>query len=291
MLRPLIIAALLAGSAQAAKPPAPAGTNSPEVIYTLAGRRSYELRVANEDGTGAVTLFKGPQLVIGKFGPRADRTIVFMHANQLILMTYATSSTGVVEESREILLDIGRRFSGSFDFSGTDVAWWHPGTGDLRIYNLASRSDRFVANVPDLAGVSFSADGSKIFYGDGKFTGRYSLHSIPVAGGDPTELGIGTNALVFDSGRTADHFAVAYHISGNWQLDFVPAGAASGEKIAKGIEGSFRCDDQVIIYRQPTGTNGYDTLNYDRATGLSSVFSTHNDVKFASYMPDCAESP
>lgn len=291
MFRSLIVVALLAGSAQAAKPPAPAGTQAPEVIYTLAGRRGYELRVANEDGTGAVTLFAGPSLVIGKFGPRADRTIVFMHGNQLILMTYTTGSTGVKEESKEILLDIGRRFSGSFDFSGTDVAWWHPGTGDLRIYNLATKADRFLANVPDLAGVSFSADGTTIFYGDGKFTGRYSLHSIPAAGGDATELGINVNASLFDSGRTADHFAVSYLVSGQWQLDFVPAGATSGQRIAKGFEGSFRCDDEVIIYRQATGNIGYDMLKYDRTTGLSSIFSTHNDVKFASYMPDCAGSP
>jgi hypothetical protein len=291
MFRPLIFVALLTGSAQAAKPPPPAGTHAPEVIYTLAGRRGYELRVANEDGTGAVTLFQGPQLVIGKFGPRADRTIVFMHANQLILMTYAASSAGVVEESREILLDIGRRFSGSFDFSGTDVAWWHPGTGELRIYNLPTKTDRLLANVPDLAGVSFSADHTKVFYGDGKFTGQYSLYSIPANGGDPTELGIGTKAAVFDSGRTADHFVMAYPISGNWQLDFVPAGANSGERIAKGIEGSFRCDDKVIIYRVPMTNNGYDTLIYDLEAKLSTIFSTHNDVKFASYMPDCAESP
>lgn len=291
MFRPLMIAALLAGSAQAAKPPAAGGTQSPEVIYTLAGPRGYELRVANEDGTGAVTLFKGPKLVIGKFGPRADRTIVFMHANQLIRMTYAVGSMGVVEESREILLDIGRTFSGSFDFSGSDVAWWHPDTGDLRIYNLATKADRFLANVPDLASVSFSADGTRIFYGDANFTGHRSIHSIPIAGGDSTQIGISTNAMQFDSGRTADHFAIASLVSGIWRLEFVPAGTTSGERIASGFEGSFRCDDRVIIYRQPTGNNGYDVLKYDRETGLSSIFSTHNDVKFASFMPDCAESP
>ena len=45
------------------------GTSSAEVIYTLTGRNSYELLVSNEDGTGAVSLFKSANQLNGRLGP------------------------------------------------------------------------------------------------------------------------------------------------------------------------------------------------------------------------------
>ena len=287
MFRPLIFAAaLLASGAQAGKP-APAPTSTPEIIYTLAGTRGYELKVSNRDGTGAVTLHKGPGIVIGKFGPRADNTIAFYGGSDMYLLTYDTPASGVVAISKRLLFNNGRANAGPFDFSGTDIAWWTGGTGDLRIYNVATGNDRLLINVPDLAGISFDPGGTEIFYGNGNNAGHYALHRIPVAGGTPTAVGVTSNAPTFDSGHAANSFVIAAPQSGSWYVDHVPAGASSGQRIARGIEASFSCDDRYIIYRQPEGPNGYNTLVYDRQSATSGTFSTNDNVKFASYMPTC----
>lgn len=291
MYRSLLLLALLGSAVQAAKPPAPpSGTNSPEVIYTLAGGRGYELKVANEDGTGAVTLFKSSQLVIGKLGPRNDQSLVFWDGGNLILMYYDTAATGVIERSRHILLNNGREALSPFDFSGTDIAWWHPNTGDVHVYNLASASDTVIANVPDLAGISFNAAHTEIYYGVYSSVGgapQYDIHRISLDGGSPTRVGISSNAPVFDSGHRSDSFVLARPVSGTWHIEYIPAGASSGNFIARGIEASFRCDDRVVIYRQSLSNKNYDVLKYDLQTGTSSIFSTDNGVKFASYMPTC----
>lgn len=290
MFRPIMIATvLLASGAQAGKPnnPSPVGTNAPEVVYTLASTKGYELRVSNRDGTGAVTLFKGPGIIIGKLGPRAAKTIAFYGGPDMYLMTYNTSPSGVVEASRQLLFNNGRANAGPFDFSGTDIAWWSGGTGDLHVYNLATGADSVIINVPDLAGISFNTSGTEIFYGNGNNSGHYSLHRIPIAGGTPTDVGITSNAATFDSGHAADNFVLAAPQSGTWYVEYVPAGATSGQRIARGIEASFSCDDKFVIYRLPVGNRGYDTLVYEIQSGLSGTFSTNDSVKFASYMPTC----
>ena len=289
MLRSMIIAvALLASSAQAGKPskPSPVGTNAPEVIYTLASTKGYELRVANEDGTGAVALHKGPALVIGRFGPRSDKSIAFFSGSDMYLMRYDTSSTGVVETSRRLLFNNGGG-NAQFDFSGADIAWWNSGTGDLHVYNVADGTDRVLINVPAVAGISFNPAGTEIFYGKADNSGQYWLHRIPVAGGTPTDLGITNNVATFDSGHAADSFVIAAPQSGTWYVDYVPAGSTSGQRIARGIEASFNCDDKFVIYRLPVGNRGYDTLVYEIQSGLSNTFSTNDSVKFASFMPTC----
>jgi hypothetical protein len=290
MFRTMIFAAaLLATTAQAGKPssPPPVGTASPEVIYTFAGTKAYELRVSNKDGTGAVTLHKGPALTIGKFGPRADKTIAFYSGPEMYLMTYDAGPSGVAATSKRLLFNNGSLHPGPFDFSGTLIAWWIGQTGDLHVYDLATGEDRVVINVPDLAGISFNPTGTEIFFGNGNGAGQYPLHRIAVAGGTPTPVGVTHNAATFDSGHAADNFVIAAPQSGTWYLNYVPAGAASGQVIARAIEGSFSCDDQQIIYRVPVNNRGYDTLVYDVQTGSSGTFTTDNAVKFSSYMPTC----
>ena len=287
----MIATALLSTNAQAGKPaPPPTATSAPEVVYTLASAKGYELRVANRDGTGAVTLYKGSGIVIGKLGPRADKTIAFYGGSNMYLMTYDASPSGIAETSKRLLFNNGRPNAGPFDFSGADVAWWNGATGDLHIYNIATSADRVLINVPDMAGVSFNPSGTEIFYGNGNNSGHYSIHRIPITGGVPTELGITRNAATFDSGHAADNFVIAAPQSGTWYVDYVPAGASSGQRIAQGIEASFSCDDRYIIYRQPeraNSNNAYNTLIYDVQSGASGTFSTNDSVKFASYMPTC----
>jgi WD40 repeat protein len=292
MTRTLFIAALLSSSGtHAAKPPAPVvGTNAPEVVYTVAGRTGYELRVANADGTGAVTLFKAAGITIGKFGPRAGKTIAAYGGNDMYLVTYDTSTGVVTKVGQRHLFNNGRSNGAPspFDYDGTNIAWWSPDNGDIRLYNVQSGAERSLVTVPNLAGISFSSDGSEVFYGDGGASSPYLLYRISIAGGAPTRVPVDTNVGTFDSGHRTNAFAIAAPVSGVWRVTYVPAGASAGQLVVRGIEASFNCDDTDIIYRLPTGNNGYDTLKYNIASGTSRTFSTDNAVKFASYMPDCA---
>ncbi|WP_309662237.1 hypothetical protein [Sphingomonas sp.] len=288
MFRPLIIAVLLVTTAPTIARPTSA-TSSPEVIFTLTSRSgTYDLRVANEDGTGAASLFKGNSQLNGKFGPRADRTIAFWNGGNLTLLTYDATSTGVRTTGTRVLLNSGRNFASPFDFSGRDIAWWHPETGDLHNYNLASGTDSILFNVPQSSSVSFNPDGTAIFYSEAIGSTDYVMRRIPITGGSPTDVGITGHIMLFDTGHQSDKFVVSYQVTGvGPHLDYIPAGATSGTTFGNGYGGAFRCDDRVIIFRHPTGNNSSNTLKYDVQTNTTSTFSSDNNVVFASYMPTC----
>ena len=270
----------------AGKSPA-VGTSSAEVIYTLTGRNSYELLVSNEDGTGAVSLFKSANQLNGRLGPRAGRTIAFWNGGELNLLNYDITSTGVLPGTRQVLLNSGRRFASPFDYSGADIAWWHPETNQLHVYNLVG-GDHVIATVAALTSVSFSPDGASIFYAQGTGPTTSVMRSIPTAGGDASDVGISSYIYSFDSGHQSNAFAVAYQVAGvGPHLDYIPAGQTSGATFANGSDGAFRCDDKVIIYRRSSGGNSVSTLKYNVVSNSTSTFSTNGNIIFASYMPTC----
>ena len=281
------ICALLISSPAIPGGKSPAGTSSPEVIYTLTGRNSYDLLVSNEDGTGAVSLFKSANQLSGRFGPRADQTVAFWNGGELNLLHYDITTTGVKAGTKQVLLTSGRRFASPFDFSGKDIAWWHAETGQLHVHNLVT-GDQVIANVPSLTSVSFSPDGAAIFYAEATGATTHVMRSIPSAGGVASDVGISGYIYGFDSGHQSNAFAVAYQVAGvGPHLDYLPAGQTSGATFANGSDGAFRCDDKVIIYRRSSGGNSVSTLKYDIVSNSTSTFSTNSNIIFASYMPTC----
>lgn len=282
-----LCALLTSGPAIAGSKPSPVGTSSAEVIYTLTGRNSYELFVSNEDGTGAVSLFKSTSQLNGRLGPRADRTVAFWNGGELNLLHYDITSTGVKPGARQLLLNSGRRFASPFDFSGQDIAWWHPETGKLHVYNLVN-GDSVIATVPALTSVSFSPDGASIFYAEATGPTTHSIRSIPKVGGAASDYGISGYIYGFDSGHQSNAFAVAYQVAGvGPHLDYIPPSQSSGVTFANGSDGAFRCDDKVIIYRRSSGGNSVSTLKYNVVSNSTSTFSTNSNIIFASYMPTC----
>lgn len=263
------------------------GTSSAEVIYTLTSRTAYELLVSNEDGTGAVSLAKSANQLSGRLGPRADRTVAFWNGGELNLLPYEITSSGVKPGTKQVLLNSGRRFASPFDFSGSDIAWWHPETGQLHVYNLVS-GDNVIATVPELTSVSFNPDGTAIFYAEATGPTTRVMRSIPTVGGLASDVGITGYIYSFDSGHQSNAFAVAYQVSGvGPHLDYIPAGQAAGTTFANGSDGAFKCDDKVIIYRHSNGANSVSTLKYDVISKSTSTFSTNSNIIFASYMPTC----
>src|SRR5687767_14529202 len=96
-LTALLTAALVAtppalAQGKGGKPPASA-TSTPEIIYSLSGK-TYQLRVANEDGTGAVTLHSSGQPIFARFGPRGSGKIAFWEGKSLKMLTYEATSSG-----------------------------------------------------------------------------------------------------------------------------------------------------------------------------------------------------
>lgn len=281
------LSSLLISSSAATAPRPSVGTSSPEVIYTLTGRNSYDLQVSNEDGTGAVSLFKSANQLSGRLGPRADQTVAFWNGGELNLLPYDITSTGVKAGTKQVLLTSGRQFASPFDFSGKDIAWWHPETNELHVYNLVG-GDHVITTVAALTSVSFSPDGASIFYAQGTGPTTSVMRSIPTAGGDASDVGISGYIYSFDSGHQSNAFAVAYQVAGvGPHLDYIPAGQTSGATFANGSDGSFRCDDKVILYRHPSSGNSVSTLKYNILSNTSSTFSTNSNIIFASYMPTC----
>lgn len=274
------------------KPPA-SGTSTPEVVSVLSGKTN-QLRVANEDGTGTVTLHSSSQPIYPRFGPRGSGKIAFWEGKSLKLLTYEASSSGVRTTGVTTLHSTaGTQFSViiDFDFSptGTHLAWWHPDEQRIYVWDLvAGQVSSQVSTGWPVFSVGFSSDGSRIVYSestDGGFA-NFELKSVPTAGGSPAGLGITGRITGLDTGNADDKLLVEHQVPNVTRYqELIPAGASAGTRLVDGHDGALNCDDTRFLYVIP-GTQKM-TLIYDRSTGLSSTFSRDSKVSYASYMPTC----
>ena len=291
------VALLASAASMEAKPPGSGsgGTTAPEIVYTYEGRSGWQLRVANEDGTGAVTLHSSSAPIYARLGPSGSRQIAFWEGKTLKLLTYDVTTTGVRSAGITTLTSTsGSQFNVivDFDFSpaGTHLAWWHPDERKIYVYDLQSPgASELISTGYPVSDVTITQDGQTIIYAesiDGSFT-NYSLKAVPVAGGSPTELGITGNILGVDAGHTDNKLLLTKQIVNVGRyLELVPDGATTGTRLTDGREGSLNCSDTRFVYRLPSG-NKASTLIYDLGTGTSSTFSRDLSVIWVSYMPTC----
>lgn len=298
-LTALLTAALVAtppaalAQGKSGKPPA-SGTSTPEVIYILSGK-TYQLRVSNEDGTGAVTLHSSSQPIYPRFGPRGSGKIAFWEGKSLKMLTYEASSTGVrtTGVSSALHTTTGTQFSViiDFDFSptGSHLAWWHP--DEQKIYVWDVEAGQVSTQVPTgwpVFSVGFTSDGSRILYSestDGGFA-NFAVKSVPTAGGSPSGLGITGRINGLDTGNADDKLLLQRQIVGvgSYQ-ELVLAGETTGTRLVDGNDGALNCNDTRFLYVIPGSQRM--TLIYNRLTGLSSTFSRDSKIIHASYMPTC----
>ena len=285
---------LAPATAQGKGGPVGSGTSTPEIVYTLSGKTN-QLRVANEDGTGAMTLHSSSQPIYARFGPRGSGKIAFWEGKALKMLTYDASSGAVrtTEVSNPLHTTTGTQFSVIIDFdyspTGSHLAWWHPDERQIYVWDIAAGevSNQVSTGWPVFS-VGFTKDGSRIVFSestDGGFA-NFEVKSVPTGGNSPSGLGITGRITGLDTGNADDKLLVEHQVPGVTRYqELVPAGGTAGTRLVDGNDGSLSCDDRRLLYVVPG--NQRMTLIYDRSTGLSSTFSRDSKVNYASYMPTC----
>lgn len=289
--RNCVLLALCSSLLVSAKPAPPPSTSDPQIAFVnISGgaRRQYQLRVANEDGTGAATLYTSRTVgqMMAHMGPRSERTILLVQGSNLSLVRYETSSTGTKLSSIEALPSIGSSVGArevAFSPDGTKFAHFAQNDRKFWIFNLVTRVfTPLVQLAATPRAFAFSRDGSSILYLDHVSDGEAVLKSVPLSGGDPVELGVrgdywdiepahGSNGYILVRGLTYETSRVEYH----------PADGGAVVDLAQGYAPSLKCDDSTVIYQQVQSDSSVKLLRVDLATKSGSTTSSSGN-----YWPD-----
>lgn len=273
--------------------PQPPGTATPEVaVVRISGgsRRFYELRLSNEDGTGASTLYSSRdtgQMMVD-LGPRADRKLLLVQGGRLSLLSYDITSTGAEMTNLEQIVDMGHAGAATATYSpaGTHIAYVRNGNSTIWQYDLATKAHTLVIDLPNLVGgLTFSRDGSTLFYLEQVGPEEFSVNSIPLAGGAPTEIGPRGYFTEIAAMRTSDDL-ILVDIT-NWpQPDIYRYTNGSLQRLTNGYVPSFKCDDTTMIFQRINPDSSVSILKYPMGPGGESVFSTRS-LYWPEYFPTC----
>ena len=287
----LAAAAILAATLIGAKPAPPPSTSAPEISYVnISGgtRRNYQLRVANEDGTGAATIYssRDTRQMVPHMGPRSDRTILLVQGSDLSLVRYESTATGTRLASIESLPSIGAApgaqtvaFSPDgkkfVSFAQNDKSFW--------VFDLVTRN---FSPLLQLAATphnfAFSRDGSSLVYLDHVSDTDAILRSIPIAGGAPRELGIRGDFWDVEPAHKSDGYVLVRGVNNRTsRVEYHPAGGGAPVDLAQGYAPSLKCSDSTVIYQQVQADSSVKLLRVDLATKAGSTTSSSGN-----YWPD-----
>lgn len=282
---------LVASSPGIAAKPVPPGTSTPEIAYiNISGgsRRNYTLRLANEDGTGANTIYSSRDIgqMVPHMGPRADRTILLVQGSKLSLIRYEPTSTGTKFTSIEPLPAIGNSVGAQevafspdgkkfVNFSHLDMKFW--------VFDLVARAFTPLLQLAATPhNFAFSRDGSSLLYLDHVSNTEAILKSFPMSGGPPVELGIRGDFWDVEPAHNSDGYVLVRGVDiTTSRVEFHPAGGGAPVDLAQGYAPSLKCDDSTVIYQQRQADSSVKLLRVDLA-GISD-FTTSNS---GNYWPD-----
>lgn len=290
-LATILAAIAVSASAQKGKPSAPL---TPEIGYTYASGNSMDLRLANEDGTGAVTLRRGAFGSIHEFdlGPRAQRQIAFIEAFDLYLLTYEPTGTGSVRTQRidPIYTGPGTVDSVSFSQDGTKIAFaaFEPDDWKIWLYDVATGQSAPLASVNYAFTLAWYHDGSGLVYRDVDDATQDHVIRELLLDGSTRELLRERNIEHVDTARTTKDLLVSYSRPGipeirvgRWR-----DGSYVNERVVAGLLAHFNCNDTRFIYRGFHRTKR-PTYKYDVGSNTSTTFSTNEGVHHTDWMPTC----
>lgn len=284
-------AALAAPKPGGGKPPPPPATSNPDIGFVkISGgvRRLYELRVANEDGMGAATIYSSRDTgqMVPHMGPRNQRTILLIQGSKVSLVTYEPTSTGTQLKSIEALPGIGTApgaqtvaFSpdGSkfVSFAQNDMSFW--------VFDIATRT---FSPLLQLAATphhfAFSRDGSAIVYLDHVSDTDAILKSVPLAGGTPIELGIRGDFWHVEPAHQSDGYVLVRGVDVTTsRIEYHPADGSGPFDLAQGYAPSLKCDDSTVIYQRNNSSGGVSLLRYNLASNTGNTTSAGGN-----YWPD-----
>lgn len=298
-MRKLLIAALLISAATSAiaqkKEKPPSGSTNPEIGYTYASGNYMDLRLANEDATGAVTMHRGAYGAITQFdlGPRTQRQIAFIEGRDLKLLTYEPTGSGSVRtvSAETIYTGPGDVSSLSFSPDGSTIAFYvvSDGTeGIIRYYDVATGAISEGATIGFAGYMAWYYDGSGLVYTNcNAQCDSYSVHEVLLDGATRVLL-TEANIEHVDTARTSKDLLVSYSRPGlnEIRVGLWRDGSYVKERVVAGLLAHFSCDDSRFIYR------GYarmkrPTYKYNFASNTSSTFSTDSNIHHTDWMPTC----
>ena len=286
-----MIALLVSTAAPAAKPSPPVGTTAPDIAYVnISGgaRRHYTLRLANEDGTGANSIFSSRDVgqMVPHMGPRSDRTILLVQGGKLSLLRYEPTSTGTKLTSIESLPAINtaagaQQVALSPDgkkyvfFANNDMRFW--------VFDIVGRAFSPLLQLParphDFA---FSRDGLSLLYLDHVSDSEAILKRVSLSGGEPVELGIQGDYWDVEPAHQSDGYVLVRGVNTRIsRVEYHPAGGGAPDDLAQGYAPSLKCDDGTVIYQQIQADSSVKLLRVDVATGSGSTTSA-----IGNYWPD-----
>ena len=273
--------------------PVPAGTSNPEIVYVnISGgtRRNYALRVANEDGSGANTIYSSRDIgqMMPHMGPKADRTILLIQGSKVSLVRYEPTATGTKLTSIEELPPIGssRGAAEQVDFSpdGKKFVSYSPLDKTLWIFDLVQRSFTPLLALQDHPpGFAFSRDSSAIFYLDRVSSTESALKKVELASGAVTDMGISGDYWWVEPAHQSDSFVLVRGLDyATSRIEYHPGDGSAPTDLAQGYAPSIQCDDSSVIYQKiNSGSSSVSLFRVEVASKAGSTTSTSGN-----YWPD-----
>ena len=277
-------------SAQKGKPSSPV---NPEIGFTYASGNYMDLRLANENGTGAVTLHRGAFGSLGQFdlGPRTQMQIAFTENRDLKLLTYEPTGNGSLRTVGVDVIYDGPLSVDALSFSndGSKIAFFGSSATDnqIMIYDVGSRTISPLTSGDYAATLAWYHDGSGLVYRTAIPHVGYAIKEV-MLDGSLRQLLQEPNIEHVDTARTSKDLLVSYSRPG---IDEIRVGRWSDgsyqqERVVAGLLAHFNCLDTRFIYRGFARMKR-PTYKYTYSSNSSSTFSTDSNVHHTDWMPTC----
>ena len=258
-MKPLNICLILSlASAPTAAARPPSGPVDPEVAYVVLTGPGFELRVTNEDGTGAATIYKSTAPIRYDLAPRDQRKIVMVDGGRTLkLLTYDIGGNGGFTNIQVQTLHTTTKLMNSPDFSpdGSKVA---VGAEDeLVVYDLESGTAQTWTTSSYIWDLAWYKDGNAIAFIEPPNGGSTaSLFEISSLGGAQTHLVTLRNIDQVDAYRESPNaLLLSYNdAAGNALIGRWEGGTLSPSNLANravAFKASLNCDDSKLVYGAP----------------------------------------
>ena len=276
------------------KPPPPApGTSNPEIGYIRisGGSRSlYEFILSNEDGTGKSIIYssRGGGDMAVHMGPRADKSFALVQGGKISIGRYKEVATGLALDTLTEIYNGNHPGAIDAEFSrdGDSIVYMRNATMQIWRYDVSSGAQTMLADLATYGGgMSVSRNNSTVYYFENEGPTVSALKSVPMAGGDPTDLNLRGYYTDTEAANTKDELLLTEHFTGGNRLKRYNLVTGSLDTVTDGYEPGYKCDDSRIVYVLHTGSD-VSILYRDEPSGAPGTLST-SGLYWPDYMPTC----
>ena len=244
--------------------------------YSINGGSGWDLRVANEDGTNAFTVYSNSSSVAFDVGLKGANTAAVIDLRVAKLITWELGLSGGVTTHQKSLPTSGQAQSLSFSQDGSKLAVFTSPDNLMHIFDVATGAE--LANWPSLFAykIAWYRDGSRIAINAdaSALGGAYRLMSYNADGTNPQTLASFASLDSMDTSRstTDDSVLVSYGTSADIRINKSLNGI-NGPILVLGSAPSWRCDGGRFVFKQYSTTKSGAWFFYEPGTGLTSTFS------------------